>query len=64
MIAMPKSKPSRKPVIKAKPPRRLIVDVLDDGKLMIHHNGVTQTESPTLLRIAALIVERQLGIRE
>jgi len=59
---MPK-KPRIKPP-QPKPKPALMVEKLDDGRLSITPLGLPLTEAPTLLRIAAQIVEQQLGIRE
>lgn len=42
----------------------VVVTLLSDGRVAVDHQGISQLESPTLLRVAAQIVEKQLGIRE
>lgn len=45
-------------------PRHLIVLIDEQNRVVVQHQGITQLESPTLLRMAANVVEKQLGVRE
>ncbi len=44
-------------------PPRLVVVHLNGENIQITHQGVSKLESPTLFRVAAAMVERELGIQ-
>jgi len=60
-MAPPKSAPAEPESTPAEPERLVIVRVDGDG-FSVHTQGVEQIAAPTLLRLAAKQVEKQLGL--
>lgn len=49
-------------------PRVLLVELVEDANgqasVLVRHQGVSQFEAPTLLRMAARVCEQNLGLRD